>query len=258
VEIIAAERRSTIRTVLTILYEDPSCLAVLKPAGLSTQTPRGIDSLESRVRRWLHERAEAAGHNADDLYLGVPHRLDRPASGVILFALTRRAARLISRQFERRHVRKIYWACVEGEVEPAEGTWIDFVRKVSNEPRVEIVAASEPGAQQAVLHYKTLAAILPSIGRLRTRLEIELETGRMHQIRIQAASRGHPVVGDAQYGAVTTFGIQTSDPRERTIALHAQSITFRHPETKEMLTVAAPLTPNWSAVDCYDALNAPK
>jgi 23S rRNA pseudouridine1911/1915/1917 synthase len=232
--------------VLTILHKDPSCLAVLKPAGLSTQAPRGIDSLESRVRRWLHERAEAAGHNTDDLYLGLPHRLDRPASGVILFALTRRAARLISRQFERRQVRKVYWACVEGVVAPADGTWIDFVRKVSNQPRVEIVAASEPGAQRAVLHYKTLAAILPPNGRLSARLEIELETGRMHQIRIQAASRGHPVVGDAQYGAATPFGIQTPDPRERAIALHAQSITFRHPETKEMLTVAAPSPPSWN------------
>src|SRR5882724_6090698 len=104
--------------MLEILFEDSSCLAVLKPAGLSTQAPRAIDSLERRVRDWLTEQAGSGGAAAGDIYLGIPHRLDRPVSGVILFAKTRRAARVISRQFERRQVRKLYWTCVEGAVEP--------------------------------------------------------------------------------------------------------------------------------------------
>jgi 23S rRNA pseudouridine1911/1915/1917 synthase len=235
--------------MLTILHEDSSLLAVLTPAGLSTQAPRGVDSLEARVRQWLRERAEAAGQRVEDLYLGLPHRLDRAASGVILFALTRRAVRIISRQFERRQVRKVYWAVVEGAIEPAGGTWIDFVRKVPEEPRVEITAEGEPGAQQAVLHYKSLQAVPLASGRAATWLEIELETGRMHQVRIQAASRGHPILGDALYGASTPFGPETADPRERAIALHARSISFRHPETNETLTVAAPPTADWNCLD---------
>jgi 23S rRNA pseudouridine1911/1915/1917 synthase len=229
---------------LEILHEDPSCLAALKPAGLSTQAPTGIDSLEVRVRDLLRCRAIESGAAADEIYLGLPHRLDRPVSGVILFAKTRRAARIISRQFERRQVRKIYWACVEGTVEPAEGTWTDFIRKLPGQPRAEVVAAGEQNAQEAVLHYRTMKACTLDSGLPGSCLEIELETGRMHQVRIQAASRGHPLAGDAQYGANTTFGRQTADPRERAIALHARTLTFRHPETKESLTVMAPL---WSA-----------
>jgi 23S rRNA pseudouridine1911/1915/1917 synthase len=234
--------------MLEILFEDSSCLAALKPAGLSTQAPRGVDSLETRVRDWLQAQAERSGVSANDVYVGLPHRLDRPVSGVILFAKTRRAARIISRQFERRQVRKIYWACVEGTIEPAEGTWIEFVRKVPDEPRVEVVPAGTPAAQQAVLHHRMLGTVALDSGRDGSWLEIELETGRMHQVRIQAASRGHPVLGDALYGATTSFGPQTVDPRERTIALHAHSLTFRHPESNEPLTITAPLGAVWTAL----------
>ncbi len=242
--------------VLTILHDDSSLLAVLKPAGISTQAPRGIDSLEARVRQLLREQAETAGQSADELYLGLPHRLDRAASGVILLGLTRRAARIISRQFERRQVRKSYWACVEGTIEPATGTWIDFVHKVPDEPRVEIVAADVTGAQRAVLHYKTLRTIPLEGDRRGTLLEIELETGRMHQVRVQAASRGHSILGDALYGATVPFGRETADPRARAIALHAWSISFRHPESNETLTVSAPPTQDWGHLE--DALGARK
>jgi 23S rRNA pseudouridine1911/1915/1917 synthase len=234
--------------MLEILFEDSSCLAALKPAGLSTQSPRGIDSLEMRVRDWLHEQADRGETPADGIYLGLPHRLDRPVAGVILFAKTRPAARIISRQFERRQVRKIYWACVEGTVEPAEGTWIDFIRKVPDEPRVEVVPAGTLAAQQAVLHYRTLGAVALDSGRHASWLEIELETGRMHQVRIQAASRGHPVLGDVLYGATTLFGPQAVDPRERAIALHARSLTFRHPQSNEPLTITAALGTDWAAL----------
>lgn len=242
--------------MLEILYEDSSCLAVLKPAGLSTQAPPGVDCLERRVRDYLHVRAIAAGEPADAVYLGIPQRLDRPVSGAIVFAKTRRAARLISRQLERRQVKKIYWACIEGQVAPAEGTWIDFLRKVPNEPRVEVVAGDEPQAQQAILHYRTItntafdSANTPlTTHQSQTLLEIELETGRMHQIRVQASSRGHPVVGDVQYGSTSKFGPDTVDPRERAIALHARSLTFRDPETGEMINLTASLGRVWQKVE---------
>src|SRR5439155_9135986 len=97
-----------------ILFEDEDLLAVAKPAGLLTQSALGIDSLEVRIKRFLKERDGAEG----DVYLGVPHRLDRPVSGAILFAKNLKAAQRISKQFESRRVEKTYWALVEGAVEP--------------------------------------------------------------------------------------------------------------------------------------------
>ena len=198
----------------------------------------------------LQQRAAAAAEPEDEVYLGLPHRLDRPVSGVILLAKTRRAARILSRQFERRQVRKLYWACAEGFVEPAEATWTDFLRKVPGQPRAEIVAADSPAARRAVLHYRRLdsIALATTSSEPATHgswLEIRLETGRMHQVRLQAAARGHPLLGDAQYGARTLFGRQSADPREQAIALHARSLTFRHPETQTEMTIVAPIGQAW-------------
>lgn len=245
---------------LEILYEDAICLAVLKPAGLPTQAPRGIDSLELQVRTLLEQRATAAQPSGTgEIYVGLPHRLDRAASGVVLMAKTRRAARTISRQFERRQVRKIYWACVEGVVAnadksvglagaagsepeaPARNTWTDFLCKVPDQPRSEIVSPEYPGAQQAILHCHVLGST-----RSGSWLEIELETGRMHQIRVQAASRGHPVLGDILYGSRIAFGPPLADERLRAIALHAREISFLQPDTRAKITVVAPCPQVWN------------
>lgn len=177
------------------------------------------------------------------VYLGVPHRLDRPVSGVLVLARHVRAARRLAEQFETRLVRKTYWAVVEGRIEPPAGTWTDFLCKVPDEPRVEVVEPDHPGARQAVLHYRVLIADDHS-----SWLEIELETGRMHQIRVQAASRSHPILGDFQYGAQTPFGPSTDDFRRRWIALHARSLEFRHPMTGQMVAQTAPLPPAWQSL----------
>ncbi len=224
---------------IEILHEEGPCLAVNKPPGLLTQAPPGIDSLERRVKEFLKRRDDKPGK----VYLGVPHRLDRPASGAIVFAKHVRAARRLAEQFERRLVRKVYWACVSGEVRPAEGTWRDFVRKVPDEPRAEVVPAGHPHARQAVLHYRTLGAFAWG-----TWLEIELETGRMHQVRIQAAVRGHPVLGDAMYGSQVAFGPQHDDWRLRAIALHARLLTFRHPANLVGISVIAPTSETWASM----------
>ena len=220
---------------LVILYEDNHCLAVTKPAGLLTQarahSPSGpIPSLEAQVKAYLKERYQKPGN----VYLGIPHRLDRPVSGVILFARNTKAARRLAEQFQRRQVRKIYWALVEGEVEPAEGTWEDWLRKIADEARAERVTADVPGARHALLRYRRLRA---ASGR--TLLEIDLQTGRMHQIRVQAAVRGWPICGDFLYGAQMPFGTVTTSARERTIALHARRLTFLHPIRYEPITVEA-------------------
>jgi 23S rRNA pseudouridine1911/1915/1917 synthase len=164
-------------------------------------------------------------------------------SGAIVFATRRRAAFKLSRQFERRQVQKLYWACVEGTVDPPVGEWTDYIRKVYGQPRAEIVAPDHADAQLARLRYRTIGQT--SHG---SRLEIELETGRTHQIRLQAASRGHPVLGDAFYGSRVSFGIQHEDERLRAIALHARSLSFVDPATKDAITVEAPLPPEWRAL----------
>src|SRR5262245_56874329 len=124
--------------IFTILYEDSTCLVVSKPAGLLTQAPMGIDSLEVQVKRYLEEKKEIEG----DVYLGVPHRIDRPVSGVLVLAKNRKSARRISEQFERRLVEKTYWALVEGNVQPHEGTWTDQLKKVYGKPRSQVVDES--------------------------------------------------------------------------------------------------------------------
>ncbi len=224
---------------IDILDEQGPCLVVNKPPGLLTQAPPGIDSLERRVKAFLQRRDAIAG----EVYVGVPHRLDRPASGAIVLATHPRAARRLAEQFERRLVRKVYWACVSGEVTPADGTWRDFIRKVPDQPRAEVVPAEHPDAREAVLHYRTLGWFAWG-----TWLEIVLETGRMHQVRVQAAVRGHPVLGDAMYGSPIAFGVQYDDWRLRAIALHARELSFRHPGGHQEVRVLAPTPQAWLGV----------
>ncbi len=214
-------------------------LVVLKPAGLATQAPRAFDSLERRIKAFLKERDAKHGR----VYLGVPHRLDRPVSGAMVFAKHSRAARRLSRQFERREVRKIYWMCVSGEVAPPCGIWTDWLRKVPGEVRAEVVEPNHPDRQRAILHYRTLG-----VAGFVTWLEIELQTGRMHQVRIQAASRGWPVLGDAVYGSQVPFGPATDDVRARQIALHGRSLSFRHPMSGEKVHVTADADSAWHAL----------
>ena len=222
-----------------ILYESDPCLVVCKPPGLLTQAPPGIESLETRIKEFLRRRDDPPG----EIYLGVPHRIDRPASGAMLLGKSRSGTRRLAEQFEHRLVRKVYWACVDGEVSPPQGTWSAHVRKVPGEARAEVVAPDHPDARLAVLHYRTLETF--QWGRW---LEIELETGRTHQVRVQAASRGHPLLGDAQYGSTLPFGPQHEDTRLRAIALHARALTFRHPKTREPVSVTAPVSDDWLAL----------
>lgn len=228
-----ADRMSSLP--LHILYESETCLVVCKPPGILTQAPPGIDSLVVRIRQYL-----AGDAPAENVYVGLPHRLDRPASGAICFGKTRKATRRLVRQFERRRVRKVYWACVEGRVDPPAGLWYDLVRKVPGEPRAEISTAESPDSRLAVLRYCTLGTFCWG-----THLEIELETGRTHQVRIQAASRGHPVLGDTQYGAQVPFGPQYDDARLRAIALHARRLEFEEPLGGRQVSIIAPLDAAW-------------
>src|SRR6516225_6182574 len=124
---------------LHILFEDNHCIAAAKPAGLLTQgVPKGIPTLEAMVKAHLKEKH----HKPGNVYLGVPHRLDRPVSGVVLFARNSKVAQRLAAQFRDRQVTKIYWGVVEGAIEPTEGVWEDWLRKIQGEARAEKVAAN--------------------------------------------------------------------------------------------------------------------
>ncbi len=228
-------------TSLDVLYDDGPCLVVNKRAGLLTQAPEGIDSLELEVKAWYREREDKP--NDANLYLGIIHRLDRPVTGAIMFARHQRAAQRLAKQFEQRTVNKIYWALVEGQIEGDEGTWRDHLHKRHGMAQAIVVADDDPRGKHAVLHYRVLARYESS-----TFLEIELETGRTHQIRVQASSRGHAVLGDSQYGSTTAFGPSVECERDAAIALHARTIGFRHPMRDELVTIEAPLPEYWPDV----------
>jgi len=223
-----------------ILREQSGVVAILKPVGLATQAPPGIDSVE----RWLRSHLG----RGDDGYVGVPHRLDRGVSGVVLLAATPRAARKLSRQFERRQVAKTYLAVVEPQpgVAPPDCDssveWRDHLRKVAEEARSELVDEAAAGAREAVTRAHRQASA--AAGAARTLLRLEPLTGRMHQLRIQAASRGLPIVGDELYGGPPLDG---GDDCGRPILLHAWRIAYDDPDSGDRVEVEAPLPGHWPA-----------
>ena len=244
---------------LEVLYHDGPCLVVNKPAGILTQAPPGIDSVEVRVRNYFRSQEE----KADDtkIYTGVPHRLDRPVSGAMVFARHVRASRRLSAQFEKRTVKKTYWALVPTEANrdlpeyvtrssesgeltelPKRGTWRDHLRKIPGRSFVKVVEPEYPGGKHAILHFE----VKQKFSNVAL-LEITLETGRTHQIRVQFASRGFPILGDDQYGSTATFGPDFGDdPRDRAIALHARQLQFRHPMVDQQVDIEAPLSDDWA------------
>lgn len=238
---------------LEILCEDGPVIAVNKPPGLVVQgAPPGVVNLADLVRGYLKVKYAKPGN----VYLGVPHRLDRPVSGVVVFSRNSKCAARLSQQFAERQVRKIYRAVLERPPEPSAGTLTDWLLRLpeteGEEPgssAAKVVTATEgtPGAKPAVLHYRTLA-----LSRGRALVEVELETGRMHQIRVQFASRGSPIVGDFQYGARTVWegeAIRPATPvdqqRFRPIALHAWRLMLKHPIRFDALTITAPVPAAW-------------
>lgn len=222
---------------LDILLEDGPLLAINKPPGIITQgAPRGVEGLVELAKRYLGQKYDKPGN----VYLGIPHRLDRPVSGVVVFSRNSKCAARLAEQFAQRQVRKVYWACLERPPEERAGTLIDWIYRIPDQPRVEIASEDMPGARRAELSYQVLET-----RRGRALVEIELQTGRMHQIRIQFASRGAHVVGDQQYGARTTFAGATSGERDGAIALHARSLTLQHPVRYEPVTITAPPPAAW-------------
>jgi 23S rRNA pseudouridine1911/1915/1917 synthase len=234
-------------TPLNLILEDGPLLAVNKPPGLLTVGAiPGVPTLERQVKDHLREKYQKPGN----VYLGIPHRLDRPVSGVVVFARNSKCADRLAEQFRDRTVRKTYWAVVAGEQLPDTGEWTDWLLKEPDQALVRVVAADAPGAREARLRFRCLARLPAShpTEPPRSLVEIELDTGRMHQIRVQFASRGFPVLGDLQYGSGEPFGPATSDSRDAPIALHARQLELKHPIRYDTLVLEAPLPEAWSEV----------
>lgn len=222
---------------LHVLYEDNHLLAVNKPSGLATQgVAAGETSLATLAKEYLKQKYRKPGN----VYLGIVSRLDLLTSGVVLFARTSKAAARLSEQFRNRTVEKIYWAVVEGHVEPPEGQCIDWLLKNERAERMEVVPAGREAAQEARLSYRQLKLL----GE-KTLLEIALETGRKHQIRVQLASRSHPIVGDRKYGS----RVSLADG----IALHCRRLVAQHPTLHTPLQFVAPLPRAWKSWNIQDA-----
>ena len=219
-----------------ILFEDYHCLAVNKPAPLLTQAPPGVPSLEADVKAYLKEKYAKPGN----VYLGIPHRLDRPVSGAVVFARNTKAAQRLAAQFQQHRVEKVYWALVEGELSAEAGCWEHYLLKIQDAARTEIVSEQTPGARLALTEWRRLE-VRDGV----TLIELKPLTGRMHQLRVQAAANGHPVLGDELYGSRQPFGPPAELPRDRRIALHARRLSFRHPTKAETIEVEAPLPNEW-------------
>jgi 23S rRNA pseudouridine1911/1915/1917 synthase len=241
--------QSSLLPAEAILFEDNHVLVVNKPAPMLTQAPPQIPSLEAMVKEYIRQKyAKTAG-----VYLGIPHRLDRPVSGVIVFSRSTKSAQRIHAQFQKHQVRKVYWAAVAGGVSPESGVWDDWVRKIATEAKTVKAEPGEPGAKLATLEYRVLQR-LPAGGTL---IEFSPLTGRMHQLRVQAAWRGHPVFGDQTYGSMHSFGPPAELPRDRVIALHARRLTFTHPTTNAGMTFEAPLPEYWQKLEVEGSITPP-
>lgn len=215
-------------------------LAVVKPAGLLTQAPPGIDSLEQRLRRDLQTRSQ---------YVALPHRLDRPVGGVILVALTKKAARLLSEQFAARKVVKTYTAVVfvptGFQLNSQLGHWTDWLAKVDRRAEAIVTAEGAPAAKLAETDAELISEDVQNNSAV---LKLTPRTGRMHQLRIQAAERGLPIFGDQTYGCTASpsacikvfRGGAAQSPAADRIALAATEITFFEPTGGRRTTVTCP------------------
>ncbi len=221
---------------LEILSAQVDYVVVNKPGGVLTQAPPGIDSIELRLFRMRQNKVPPS-----ECYVGVPHRLDRPVSGAMILGLNKPATRQLAERFQKRQVQKVYWAVVRGSDVDDEGAWSDYMRKIPEQAKSEIVERDHPGAQLAVLNFRVLKRANGC-----SWLRIELETGRTHQIRLQCAARNFPILGDELYGSLDPFGPQTVDNRERWIALHARKISLATSIQSQPTTFTAPLSTHWN------------
>ena len=212
---------------MTVLYEDNHIIAVNKTCNEIVQGDKTGDTpLSEIVKAYIKDKYNKPG----EVFLGVTHRLDRPTSGVVLFARTSKALTRLNEMFKsHEQIKKTYWAIVQGAPKQPEARLENWLIRNESQNKSYIAKPSTKDAKRAVLTYKTLVR-----GENYTLLEVNLETGRHHQIRCQLAAIGCPIKGDLKYGA------RRSNP-DGGICLHARQIEFIHPVKKEQICITAPV-----------------
>ncbi len=221
---------------LQVLYEDNHIIIVNKRAGDIVQGDRTGDMpLSDVVKAYIKDKYNKPGN----VYLGVVHRLDRPTTGIVLFAKTSKALPRLNKLFSEKKVHKTYWAIVKNAPPEKTDTLINWLKKNPKTNKSTAYKKETPGSKKAILHYD----LIKSLDNYHL-LEVELETGRHHQIRSQLASIGAPIKGDLKYG----FDRSNKDA---SIHLHSRRLQFVHPVSKESIDVIAslPKDPIWGACE---------
>jgi 23S rRNA pseudouridine1911/1915/1917 synthase len=222
-----------------ILYEDNHLIVVNKRCGDLVQPDRETDdALETEIKAMIKVR----DHKPGEVFLGVVHRIDRPVSGVVLFAKTSKALVRLNEMIRSGEIHKTYWALVENRPEPLEGTLTHYIVRDGRTNRSRAYDKPKADGKKAVLNYRTVGCSTNY-----TLVEVELLTGRHHQIRAQLSKIGCSIKGDLKYGA------RRSNP-DGGISLHSRKVEFIHPVKKEQISIAAP-TPKdnlWGFFECAE------
>lgn len=207
---------------INVLYEDNHLLIVEKPVNIAVQEDASKDmDLLNMLKSYIKEKYNKPG----DVYLGLVHRLDRPVGGVMVFARTSKAASRLSNELRKQQIYRKYKAIIRGTLPNKQGELVDYLYKNRKKNLVSVVSSKNKDGKKAILEYK----VLSKKDNL-SMLEVELKTGRSHQIRVQLANQGTPLYGDQKYGEdVNKHGQQ--------IALWASSLSVKHPTKDEMITV---------------------
>ncbi len=221
---------------MEVLYEDNHIIIINKsPKEIVQGDKTGDKPLSDMVKDYLKKKYNKPGN----VFCGVVHRLDRPTSGIVVFAKTSKALTRLNEMFKKGEIDKTYWAIVKDVPPQNEGVLVHYVIKNEKNNKSTAYDTEKPHTQKAVLHYKL-------IGRSQKYylLEVKIETGRHHQIRCQLAKIGLPIRGDLKYGA------QRSNP-DGSISLHARNISFVHPVSKQIINITAPVPddPLWKAFE---------
>ena len=221
---------------LQILYEDNHIVAVNKPAGMLVQGDKtGDETLGDIVKQYIKIQYEKPG----EVFLGVVHRIDRPVSGVVLYARTTKALTRLNEMFQKREIQKTYWAIVQSRPEQESGHLVNWLKKNEAKNTSYVLDADIKGALKCELEYKLIAE-----SENYCLLEVDPHTGRHHQIRVQLSHMGCIIKGDLKYGAKRSN-------KDASICLHARHIAFIHPVKKEPLSITAPVPDDnlWKAFE---------
>lgn len=222
---------------MELLYEDNHIIIMNKSAGQIVQGDKtGDEPLCETLKRFIKVRDRKPGN----VFIGVVHRLDRPVSGVVMFAKTSKALSRLNAMFASGEIHKTYWAITRNEPEQPEATLTHYITTVERNNKSFASLTPHPGAKEARLSYRLIAR-----SERYNLLEVNLMTGRKHQIRVQLSAIGCPVKGDLKYGD------KRSNP-DGSISLHARRIRFIHPVSKEEIDITAPVPQNdnlWLALE---------